>query len=419
LAAVGANPGGHGLSLSSPRILFLLTQDLESPSGLGRYWPLARALAGHGYLVRIAALHPNWQGLSDRRYERDGVTVEYVAPMHVRKSGSQKQYYSSLGLLWVALRGTFALCRAVLRGSVDIIYICKPHPMNSLAGLLGRILRKGVLFLDCDDYEAGSNRFGAGWQQATVAFFERRMPRLVRLVTTNTHFMESKLIAWGTPAQHLVYLPNGVDHTRFGKSDPNEAARLRIHLGLEGKRVILYAGSLSLPSHPIDLLLEAFVQVHQSHPETALLVVGGGEDYPNLVEQAQTLGINQVTVFTGRVAPDRVPDYYALAEVSVDPVHDNDAARGRLPLKLFESWACGVPFVTCAVGDRQSLIGQPPAGMLTEKAGDPGSLAQAILQILDSPDLATWLRKRGLERVEEYTWERLATHLQKAYQDLP
>ena len=36
------------------RIIFLLTQDLESPSGLGRYWPLAKELARLGVVVKRA-----------------------------------------------------------------------------------------------------------------------------------------------------------------------------------------------------------------------------------------------------------------------------------------------------------------------------------------------------------------------------
>jgi hypothetical protein len=46
------------------KITFLLTQDLESPSGLGRYWPMARYLAALGHQVKIGALHSNFNSLS-------------------------------------------------------------------------------------------------------------------------------------------------------------------------------------------------------------------------------------------------------------------------------------------------------------------------------------------------------------------
>ena len=313
------------------RILFLLTQDLESPSGLGRYWPLARALATRGHRVYITALHSNWTAINEKKFKREGVCVEYVAPMHVIKTGNQKQYYPASRLLGVALRATYALCRAALSSDFDIIHICKPHPMNSLAGYLATRLKGSVLCVDCDDYEAGSNRFVADWQRAGVAFFEKRIPCSARLVTTNTLDMKAKLISWGCKSERIFYLSNGIERQRFISPDPMEISRLRTQMGLDGKRVVLYLGSLSLPSHPVDLLLQAFVQVFQKFPDSVLLLVGGGEDYQVLMDQSHSLGISEATNFTGRVLPSDVPKYYALSDVSVDPVRDDEAGRGRSP----------------------------------------------------------------------------------------
>ncbi|MCL4561045.1 MAG: hypothetical protein M1281_10560 [Chloroflexi bacterium] len=147
------------------RILFLLTQDLESPSGSGRYLPLARELRRLGHLVWIAALHPDFDALPQRQLEIDGVQVRYVAPMHVQKRGSQKSYYSPGKLLAVSAQAAWQLSRAALQIPVDVVYVGKPHPMNSLAGLAAHFLAGRKVYLDCDDYEARSNRFAAGWQR--------------------------------------------------------------------------------------------------------------------------------------------------------------------------------------------------------------------------------------------------------------
>jgi glycosyltransferase involved in cell wall biosynthesis len=400
------------------KLHFLLTQDLESPSGLGRYWPLARALATRGHHVSISALHPNWPELSEIKFERDGVFVEYVAPMHVIKAGNQKQYYSANQLLRVGLQATYALSRAAFSRPVDIIHICKPHPMNSVAGFLAAHLKKSILCVDCDDYEAGSNRFTKAWQKSGVAFFEKRIPRSARLVTTNTFDLKAKLISWGCKTERVFYLSNGIESQRFVPPDPTDVNHLRTQLGLDGKRVVLFVGSLSLPSHPVDLLLQAFVNVYQKFPDATLLIVGGGEDYQALIDESHSLRINEATCFTGRVLPTNVRNYYALSDVAVDPVLDNDAGRGRSPLKLFESWLCGVPFVTSPVGDRQYLLGQPPAGLLAQPIGDPRALAESILQILESKSLAQELSQRGLEAVEQYTWDNLADKLEHVYQEL-
>jgi glycosyltransferase involved in cell wall biosynthesis len=400
------------------KILFLLTQDLESPSGLGRYWPLAHALATKGHHVRIAALHSNWEDLSNRKFLADNVEIEYVAPMHIKKSKNQKYYYSPFKLLAVAFRATWELYRSAISAPVDIIHIGKPHPMNSLAGLFASMIKGARLCVDCDDYEAESNRIEKRWQKTGVTFFEKRIPRIARLVTTNTNFMKSKLIHWGCSPDRILYLSNGVDVQRYPTPNPDEINKLRSELGLGNKQTVLYLGSLSLPSHPVDLLLEAFVFVFQKFSNTALLLVGGGEDYLKLKDMAKELGIDQATIFTGRIQPQKVPLYYALADVSVDPVYDNNAAKGRSPLKLFESWVCGVPFVTAPVGDRQFILGEPPAGIISQRAGDPKSLAESIIEILASKNLAQELLKLGKVRVDDYTWDRLATQLEQEYQKI-
>jgi len=397
------------------KILYLLTQDLESPSGLGRYWPIALKMAEKGHEVRIAALNSRWDTLPEKVFIRDGVTVTYVAPMHVRKSGNQKQYYSPALLPLVAFQATWALSRAALRGAVDIIHVGKPHPMNSIAGLVASKIKGATLFVDCDDFEAGSNRFSQPWQKSIVSGFEKNIPRYTRMVTTNTHFMRDKLIRWGCQPEKIVYLPNGIDEQRMTLINDDNVNRLRKQLALDGKDVVLYAGSLSLANHPVDLLIEAVVKVSQQHPNIALLIVGGGEDYQKLLEYANASGIGNITRFIGRVAPEEIPTYYHLAAVSVDPVHDDDAARGRSPLKLFESWAYGVPFITSPVGDRKHLLDEPPAGVLVYPAGDPDALAEGIRSVLSSDDFACQLRERGLQRVRQFMWSKLVDQLEKEY----
>lgn len=415
---VGYSFGEHGLIPEHLKILFLLTQDLESPSGLGRYGPLARALALKGHNVRIASLHSNWETLSNRKFITEGVEVEYVAPMHIKKSENNKLYYSPFKLMMVSIRATWALMRASISTPVDIIHVGKPHPMNGIAGVIASKIIGARLCVDCDDYEAGSNRFDKLWQKKGVTFFEKRIPRIARLVTTNTFFMKSKLILWGCLPEKIMYLSNGVDTGRYNSPVPDEIINIRSKLVLDNKQIVLYSGSLSLASHPVDLLLEAFVFVYKNYPDTVLLLVGGGEDYFLLKEKSKQLGIEQATIFIGRVQASEIPKYFALATVSVDPVYDNDAARGRSPLKLFESWACGIPFVTAPVGDRQYILGEPPAGILAQRAGDPQSLAESIVKILVSPKLAHELQELGTQRIADYTWDRLATNLEQEYKQI-
>ncbi|MBN1147479.1 MAG: glycosyltransferase family 4 protein [Anaerolineales bacterium] len=413
------------------KILFLLTQDLESPAGAGRYFPLAKELVRLNHEVTIAALHGDFSELRESRFIKDGVQVQYVSQMHVLKKANQKIYFPAPKLLALTIHASWNLSRAAFTTPADIVHIGKPHPMNSIAGLSVRYLqlrlpanlplkkgtRRKYVLLDYDDYEAASGYFPASWQRWPVAFCENFVPRHVHHVTTHNHFLKDRLISLGIPEERITYLPNGVDLERFKPPGASQVERLRSELNLVGKKVIAFIGTLSLPSHPLDLLIKAFQIVHQVQPDSILLIVGGGGEYNRLVEETHQMGLNNVVHFCGRIPAKDIAAYYRLADVSVDPVYHDLSAQARLPLKLFESWISEVPFITGDVGDRREVLGSPPAGMLA-LPGNPDALAACILQVFQSPELADELRCLGLTRVKQYSWQHLAQQLENRYQQI-
>ena len=398
------------------RITFLLTQSLSDPSGLGRYYPLAKELVKLGYQVSVLALHPDLDSLAQRRLEVSGIHVHYVSQMHVRKTGSQKTYFGPWALARVALAGSLRLGWQALLDKADVIHVGKPHPINGLAALGARFLRGRDLYLDCDDYEAESNRFSGRWQKAMVALWEDRLPRLARGMTVNTRFTQQRYIALGFPAARMVYVPNGVDRERFGHVDPHgyRVQDLRRRLGLQDKRVVAYVGSMSLVNHPVDLLLDAFGAVREPCRDAVLLLVGGGEDYDALRRRAVELGLQEGAIFVGRVPPEEVPGYLSLAEVSVEPVRDDLAGRARSPLKIAESLAVGTPVVAGDVGDRREMLGDGQAGLLV-RPGDSSALATGILTLLQDRERAQAMRQSALRLREGMYWDVLVKEFVKVY----
>lgn len=368
------------------RILFAITTDLESPAGLGRYLPWAKQLAQDGHEVHIAALHQDLGRVTQHHFQVDGVQVHYVGQMHVRKQGDTTLYFGPVRLVWTILHGAFALARQAMRIAPDVIHVGKPHPQNVFAGLVaGRILGRRLLLLDYDDLEAESNHTSNGMQRRTLAWLERWFPRRCDGVTTHTRFLADRLLAAGVPAPRILRLPSAVDAARFRPVDPAQVAQRRRQLGLDASQfVVIYVGSFSLANHPVDLLLQAFALLAQNHPQARLLLVGGGPDLESLRRLAETLGIAQRCHFLGRVPADQIPVLFALADVSVDPVHKDPVAEARWPLKIIESLAVGVPVVTGKIGDRGEMLGA--AGLLVQP-GDAAALAQGLGRVLADPAL--------------------------------
>ncbi|MEM4655090.1 MAG: glycosyltransferase [Thermosphaera sp.] len=394
-----------------PDIHVVLTQDLNSPSGQGRYLPFAKELSKLGYELVICTTHSDYKTIQDKIQKFDSIVVRYVHQSHVRKRGDKKYYFSTPKLIAIALISTIKLILMVLRFRSKVIIVGKPHPMNSIAGIIGRMIHHSILIVDIDDDEENSGNFRGYWQKQVIRVFQRNVPRFADIVTTNTQYMKEKLIRSGIDPHKIFYLPNGIDICRLVtyKNNDLESSELKARLGINGKIVITYIGSISFISHPIPLLLQAFKVVSKLIPNSVLLIIGGGEDIHKLMWEVRNLSLEQKVLYIGKVAYDEIVNYYSISDVAVDPVYDNDAARGRCPLKLFEAWFFEVPFVTGDVGDRRMLSGEPPSALLC-KPGDPAALAQAIIEVVNNPKLANALKLRGKERVKNYYWNELVSN---------
>ena len=395
------------------RLTWLLIMGLERPSGR-RYFHLARGLVRRGHQVRLLALHPDLASCTERRFIQDGVEVWYVGQMHARKTAGGPERFGPLALLAVLVRATLGMLWGIICSPADHYHLGKPQPVNGLAALLGvGLVRRRRFFVDCDDDEVGSNRLTSGWQRAVFGFWQWLLPGLARGVTVNTPFLAARMAR--RRIAPVVYVPNGVDLAHWTRPDPARLAGLRASLGLAGRRVVAYSGTLALHNHPVDLLVRAFALVASDFPAADLLIIGGGEDLPTLRRLADELGLSQRVRFTGAVAPAAVRSLLALADLSADPVHDDVVARARSPLKLFESMALGVPVITADVGDRAELLGYGAAGRLVAP-GDAAALAAGIGELLGNSALLAQLALAAPLHVQRYSWDRLAAQWATIYE---
>ncbi len=401
------------------RLTFLLSSSLDSPYGRGRCLPLARELARGGADVTILALHHDWERLREReqRIETGGkpLRVRYVGQMAVLKREGQKSYFPAWKLLWVSLHALTMFVLHGLRQPTDAFHVGKPQPMNGLAGWLLTRLRRLPLFVDCDDWEAGANRFSGGWQRALVAWVERWLPRQARGVTVNTTFLQRFFQAQGVPAERIVVVPNGppvLPALERPLAPPLQAIAAQI--ARDPGPVIGYIGTLALESHAVELLLDAFDGVAAARPTSWLLLVGGGPDEALLRARAAQSPHAARIVFTGQIDAEAALHAYRLADLTVDPVHDDEVARARCPLKLMESLAAGRPIVTGDVGDRRAWLGAEFGGWLAE-AGSPRALAEAICHTLDGSTEGHWTPAQIRERAALFAWPGLAAQWRTVY----
>jgi glycosyltransferase involved in cell wall biosynthesis len=388
------------------RIAFLCTSGLDYPSPRGRWLPVAHELARAGHQPTLLMLHPTWDRLTHRTAQRSGVALRYVQQMHIYGHPGARRAYSPSQLLLVSARAALALAAGALQARAERLIVAKPQPINGLAGLLAARLLGRPLLVDCDDYEAGANRFSAGWQRRMVTLWEDRLPPAAAGVTVNTRMLERRVAALGVSPERLRYVPNGLADDQYEGPEPARVRGLRAALGLDSRPTLLYLGAVSSVAHGVGLLLDAFALALRRVPEARLLVVGDGDDRPDLQRHAAQLGLGGAVIWAGHVPPAATRAYFALADASCDPVADTPAMAARSPLKIVESLAQGVPVLTGDVGDRREMLGGG-AGLIVAP-GDPHALADGIIAALTDPAQRARWSAEARARAQHYRWGALA-----------
>jgi glycosyltransferase involved in cell wall biosynthesis len=215
-------------------------------------------------------------------------------------------------------------------------------------------------------------------------------------------------LAVSTPLARLIdalagvgatVLPNGADPARF---DPSAAhpARVRQHFGLQDHLVVGWTGVLR-DWHGLELLLEALTRV----PAARLLIVGDGPARAAVEARADTLGMRDRVVVTGRVPHDSVADYVAAMDIAV-VAHDRTGVAS--PMKLLEYMAMAKPVVAPQLENVRDVVEDDRTGLLFTP-GDVNALAAVLQRLASDPALRGRLGLSARESIETTrNWRRNA-----------
>lgn len=200
---------------------------------------------------------------------------------------------------------------------------------------------------------------------------------------------------------------NGVDMALYNP----ESGKSRESLGLApGEHLIGNVGRLETQKDQATLLL-AFQQVVRRIPDSRLVIVGQGYLLDDLQRLAGDLGIAGRVDFLGirKDVADLLPHFEIFALSSIDE---------GLPLAVLEAMACARPVVATAVGEIPQLITEGVTG-LTVPPGDPKSLAEGIVSLLEKPIRAREMGRAARKTIEEgFSFSSTVAQYQALYESL-
>jgi glycosyltransferase involved in cell wall biosynthesis len=156
-------------------------------------------------------------------------------------------------------------------------------------------------------------------------------------------------------------------------------------------------------------LVEAWSRLQRARPTARLTLAGVGDAD---AAREQTRGLSGVDVIA-QVRREELPGLLAAHDVFVLP-----SWFEGLPLAMLEAAAAGLACVVCAVcGNLDVFRPDDPRrdGALLIQPSDADSLYDALVALVDDPELRTTLGSRARERAREFSWARNATHSLDAY----
>ena len=227
---------------------------------------------------------------------------------------------------------------------------------------------------------------------------ERAALRRCARVLILSEYSRSLLLADHPDRRDKIHLVSGgVDTKSFSPGDGRRAARAR--LGLDSRRRLLVTVRRAEPRMGIEQLLRA-VRLLAAY-DLNLAVVGGGLLTSELRRLSSDLGIDGRVRFVGRVAEDKLRDWYRAADLFVLPT----VAYEGFGLVTVEALASGSPVVGTPAGATPEVL-EPLDPRLVAADSDADSLALAIREALNfiDDDFREHCRKYALAR---FDWDKV------------
>lgn len=198
----------------------------------------------------------------------------------------------------------------------------------------------------------------------------------------------------GMPPERISLIQNGVDTERFTPGPRSAEIIARHHL--EGKQVLLTVGRL-VARKGADMAMRAMALIRAQRDNVHYLVIGEGELRPELEAMIAEHGLADCVTLVGKASEADLIPYLRTCDLFLMPnrtMPDGDTEGFGLVFR--EANACRKPVIGGRAGGVVEAVVHGQSGYLVDGT-DPQAIADAVLTILDNPELAERMSAFGLQ----------------------
>lgn len=221
------------------------------------------------------------------------------------------------------------------------------------------------------------------------------------IVAVSNHTKAMVVADYGVPAANIEVVHNSINPDDFALQDTDNAYHYLSAMRAQGYKVVVNVGRLTLQKG-LPNLLRAAQEVIVRVPKTLFLIVGSGEQYAELIEQAASLGIAKNVIFTDFQRGKRWRDAYRIADLFVMP-----SISEPFGLTALEAVGYGTPVLV----SKQSGVAEVLRNSLQVDFWDIHEMANQIAGVVQSPALHQELQRNVKREFDALSWSDAADTL--------
>ncbi len=248
------------------------------------------------------------------------------------------------------------------------------------------------------------NRFAFGYARASIASASRRA---TRVLTVSESSKRDILRFVNLPPEKIDVIYNAYDERFTVEPLEEDVIRVRDRYQLHDE-FVLYAGNVK-PHKNLERLIDAFHLVRKRGLDHLKLVMIGDEisKYAALRRAVHQHQLHKYVRFLGYMPEETLAVMYRLAGVFVFP-----SLYEGFGLPPLEAMVSGTPVVTSNVSSLPEVAGD--AAVLVDPY-DPASIADGIYKVLTDAHLRRDLRRKGLARASQFSWDESVRRVRAIY----
>jgi len=238
--------------------------------------------------------------------------------------------------------------------------------------------------------------------------------RADRILSVSASTKDDLVYRYRIPSERVEVVRNGIGGS-FREYDRNDPKMLSVKekYGLPYS-FILYLGAFE-PRKNIAAIVRAYDALRKAgHPElskTALVLAGvSGWKEREILREVGNASFRKDIILPGFVDADDKAAFYNLASVFVYP-----SVYEGFGFPALEALACGTPVIVSDSSSLPEVVGD--AGVLVDPYR-PDDLFRALESVLLDRKLRETLRRKGLARAREFSWNRTAKRISEAFRNV-